>query len=75
MTQYNRNDIQDKLDVTLRWTQNLDDGSYQFIVIGGYSLGNHMELFAIGNLNGGHKDTEFRSILDRQWMLGVEYTF
>jgi hypothetical protein len=75
MTQYNRNDIQDKLDVTLRWTQNLDDGSYQFIVIGGYSLGNHIELFAIGNLNGGHKDTEFRSILDRQWMLGVEYTF
>jgi hypothetical protein len=75
MTQYTRNDIGDKLDVTLRWVRNLDDGSDQFIVMAGYSLGNHMELFANGNLNGGHQDTEFRSILDRQWMLGVEYTF
>jgi hypothetical protein len=75
LLQYNQNDIKNVFDLTLRWTQNLDDGSYQFILIGTYALGDHMDLFAIGNVNGGHKDSEFRSFLDRQWMLGLEYTF
>ena len=75
MLQYQHNDIQDVLNLTFRWTQNIDDGSGQFISIIEYFLGEHIQLFSIGNINAGSEDTEFGSILDCQWMIGIEYTF
>jgi hypothetical protein len=75
MFQYNHNDIRDVLNLTFRWTQNIDDGSRQFISIVEYFFGEHTQLFSIGTINSGDGDTEFGSILDYQWMVGLEYTF
>jgi hypothetical protein len=75
LLQYTQTNIRNVVDLTLRWTQNLDDGSCQFTTLVTYSLGNHLELFSVGTLDGGNKNTEFGSILDYQWMIGMKYTF
>jgi len=75
MFQYIQTDIRDVLDITCRWTQNIDDGSGQLISIVQYYWGDHIQLFSVGTINSGGSDTDFGSILDYQWMLGLEYTF
>ena len=74
LLQYTQTNILNAMDLTLRWTQNLDDGSFQITQVVGYSLGNHWELFSVGTVNGGDGDSEFRSLLNYQWMIGVKYT-
>ncbi len=74
LLQYTQNNIRNNLDLTLRWTQNLDDESGQFTSLLSYFLGNHWELFSVTTVNGGNKDTEFETFLDYQWMIGVQYT-
>jgi hypothetical protein len=75
LLQYTQNNIKNVLDLTLRWTQNLDDGSGQFTAVLAYSLGKHLELFTVGTATAGGKNTEFGSILDYQCMIGVKYTY
>jgi hypothetical protein len=75
LLQYTQSNIRNVLDLTFRWTQNLDDGSCQFTTLVTYSLGDHMELFSVGTVDGGGKNTEFGSIIDYQWMVGIKYTF
>jgi hypothetical protein len=74
MLQYNQTNIKNKFDLTLRWTQNLDDGSGQFVTLLSYSLGNHFELFSFGLISEGEENTEFGSILNYQLMAGLKYT-
>jgi hypothetical protein len=74
MLQYYQVNIKNKFDVTLRWTQNIDDGSGQFLGILSYALGNRWELFSTGIINSGDGDTEFGSILNYQAMFGVKFT-
>jgi hypothetical protein len=75
MIQYTQTNIKNKIDLTARWTQNLDDGSGQFTGLVTYYLGKHMELFSVGTATAGSKDSEFRTLMDYQWMIGVKYTF
>ena len=75
LLQYTQNNIKNSIDLVLRWTQNLNDGSGQFTGLVTYSLGQHLELFSVGTVMAGGKDTEFRNILDYQWMAGLKYTF
>jgi hypothetical protein len=75
MTQYQQNDIWDVVNLTFRWTQNIDDSSGQFISIVECFVGDHIQLFSIGSVNSGSEDTEFGTILDYQWMIGLAYTF
>jgi hypothetical protein len=75
MLQYSQANIMDRLAVTFRWTQNIDDGSGQLFGLLSYALGDHWEIFASGMLNLGKKDTEFGSILDYQSMLGLKFAF
>ena len=75
MVQYTQTNIRNRIDLTLRWTQNLDDGSGQFTSILSYSLGKHVELFSVATLMAGGKNTEFGSVLLYQVMCGVQYTF
>ena len=75
MVQLLENDIRDVLNLTLRWTQNIDDGSGQLLFFGEYFLGDHLKLFSVGFANSGSKDTEFGSILEHQLMMGVEVSF
>jgi hypothetical protein len=75
LLQYTQSNIKNAVDLMVRWTQNLDDGSGQFTGLVTYFLGKHLELFSIGTVMAGGKDTEFGSILDYQWMIGLKYTF
>lgn len=75
LLQYTQNSIKNRIDLFLRWTQNLDDGSGQLTTSVAYSLGKHLELFSVGTVMPGGKDTEFGSILDSHWMIGLKYTF
>jgi hypothetical protein len=75
MFQFSQNDIGDALNLVLRYTYNLDDNGGQFIAIAEYFIGDHVSLFSIGTVNSGPSDTEFGSIIARQWMAGVQYAF
>jgi len=75
MLQYNHNDIRDVLNLTFRWTQNIDDDSGQFISIVECFVGDHTQLFLVGSVNSGGRDTEFKTPLGCQCMIGLEYTF
>ncbi len=75
MFQFSQNDIRDRLNLLFRWTRNLDDGSGRFISIAECFLGDHTQAFSIATFDSGKQDTEFGSILDCQWMIGLEYTF
>lgn len=75
LIQYTHNHIRDVVDLTLRWTQNLDDGSGQFTSVLVCYLGKHVELFSVASIMTGGKDTEYGSMLDHQWMAGLKYTF
>jgi hypothetical protein len=74
LLQYTQSNIKNNIDLFLRWAQNLDDGSGQFTTVVTYSLGKHMELFSVGTVMAGGNDSEFGSILDYQWMIGLKYT-
>jgi hypothetical protein len=74
MLQYTQTNIKNKIDLTLRWTQNLDDRSGQFLALVSCSLGDHLELFSSGMINEGGKNTEFGSILNYQLMFGLKCT-
>ncbi|MBN1849777.1 MAG: hypothetical protein JW932_14465 [Deltaproteobacteria bacterium] len=75
MLQYRQNNIRDKINLSLSWIQNLDDDSARFIANVDCYTGDHIEVFTIGSVNTGDKDTEFRTILDSFLMIGLEYTF
>lgn len=79
------------LNLTLRWIRNFDDQSNRMISILEYGLGDHTQLFAIGNVDIGSKasiktqgkrlqltvseDNEFGSLVDYSVFAGVRYTF
>jgi hypothetical protein len=75
LLQYSQNNIRNVIDLTVRWTQNLDDGSGQLTTVVAYSLGKHLEPFFVGTVMAGGKNTEFGSFLDYQGMIGLKYTF
>lgn len=74
MLQYYQGNIKNRIEMTLRWTQNIDDGSGQFLALGSYSLGNRWELFSTGVINAGSDETEYGSILDYQVMVGLKFS-
>jgi hypothetical protein len=75
MLQYSQTDIYDVLNIVFRWTRNLDDDSDQFLSILEYYLGDHIQLFSIGSISNGRKDTEYDTFFKSQWTIGLEYTF
>lgn len=74
MLQYHQVNIQNRFNITLRWTQNIDDGSGQLFGLFSYIMGNHWELFSSGLMHAGDEETEFGSVLDYQVMLGLKFT-
>ena len=75
LIQYSQPSIRNRIDLTFRWTQNLDDGSGQFTALAAYELGKHVELFSVATAAAGGKNTEFGSILGYEIMAGLQYTF
>ena len=75
MLQVVQNDMADVFDLTLRWTQNMDDGSSRLTTIGEWHGGDHLKFFGIATINRGDRRSEFKRIFDYQLMAGMEYDF
>lgn len=75
MAQAYQNQIYDTLNLALRFTYNIDDGSSQLIPIVEYEIGDHIQAFLVGQYNMGSIDSEFRTLFDHSVMIGVQYTF
>lgn len=73
--QFYQIEIQDVLNIIMRYTYNVDDGSSVFIPVVTYNIGDYFQLFFTGDQRFGSEDSEFRSIIDYSYMLGVEFTF
>lgn len=74
LLQYTDAKIRDSINLTLRWIHNFDDTSDQAVGIFEYELGDHAQLFVIGDFFLGGEDTEFGSLLDYLLMAGISYT-
>ncbi len=75
MLQYVNTDIAEVIDLTLRCTQNLDDASRRWTVMGEWYIGDHLKLFAIGVLDDGSQRGEFGDIIDFEARLGMMLIF
>ncbi len=75
MLQFVDTRIWDKLNIVARWIADLDDGSSRSIGIVEYDIGNHVQLFAIGNYFAGSDESEFGSLLQYSAFGGVELNF
>lgn len=73
--QYSHSQIWDRLNITLRWIHGFDDNSDLGIGVFECELGNHAQVFFIGNYFHGDEDTEYGSFLDYSMTLGMRYTF
>lgn len=70
--QYLHTNIGNSLDVTLRYTHNLDDGSSMLVPILAWNATDHLQVFALGVINSGADQTEFGQLFRRQAMLGIQ---
>ncbi|MCD4742787.1 MAG: hypothetical protein K8R67_09975 [Desulfobacteraceae bacterium] len=75
MLQYIENDIFNIFNLTLRWTQCIDDKSAQLVSLVDFYAGDNTRFFASGILNIGGHESAFGSMLDYQTMIGIEYIF
>ncbi len=75
MLQFVDTRIWDKVNIVTRWIADLDDGSSRSIGILEYDVGNHVQLFAIGNYFAGSDESEFGSLLQYSAFGGVELNF
>jgi len=73
--QYYKNWDAQELDLGVRVIHGLDDQSSRLVLILQKDLGDHVELFAVGNLTSGGPDTEFGSLIDSSFFTGLDYTF
>jgi len=73
--QYVQVEIHDVLNLTLRYTYNVDDSSSMLVPIVEYDIGDYFQVFVVGDQRFGSKDSEFRSLIDYSYMVGVEFTF
>ena len=73
--QFLNTNIRNQLDVTLRYTHNLDDKSGNFISILNWAVNDFTHVFALGLFNFGNDRTEFRRYIDNQWLIGMNMTF
>jgi hypothetical protein len=75
MLQFNYANIYNVLHLAFRYTYNIDDNSSQLIPILQYDIGDHTQLFIIGNQNFGSQNTEFRLFVDTVWTFGIQVSF
>jgi hypothetical protein len=75
LLQFTDTRIKDRMNLIIRWIHNFDDSSDHTIGIVEYEVGDHAQLFVIGNLFLGGEETEFGSLLNHSVMAGVSYTF
>lgn len=72
---FNNEFIVRPLELMLRGTVDLDDGSGLLTAILNYNLNDHAELFTVLDWYTGNDDEEFGSILDSSIMVGISLTY
>jgi hypothetical protein len=75
MAEYFKNGIIDRINLTLRWVEDLDEHSSWLLGILEYDLNDHTQCYGIGSLFGGYDDTELGGLFDYAFLVGVSYTF
>jgi hypothetical protein len=75
LLQLARDDREIGLDLLLRCTLGLSDGSGSLVGMAAQDLGRYARLFAVGTWNVGPADGEFRAQTDRWVMAGIECLF
>ncbi|MBI4862314.1 MAG: hypothetical protein HY815_18955 [Candidatus Riflebacteria bacterium] len=74
MAQYNSGTRYRKFNFNLRADHILGDGT-RGMAFTNYALGNSLELWSVGIINGGAEGTRFRLYTDHVSLLGMTYTF
>jgi len=59
----------------VRYIQSLQESSGQFSTILEWQLDKRMQLFNVNTIAVGGTDTEFKSVLSKSFMLGIEMHF
>jgi hypothetical protein len=67
--------MMDTLDIILRWIWDMDDHSWRAVGILEYAIGDHLNLFAIGDYFSGGTDDEFGSIMQGSVFGGLELIY
>ncbi len=75
MAQFQQREIKDVLDVIVRYTQSLQESSGQFSTILEWQLDKRIQLFNVNTTAVGGTDTEFKSVLSKSFILGMEAHF
>lgn len=75
LLQYIHLDVLDRLDVSLRAILNMDDASGLVIALAEYGLNDYTRLFTTATVAGGGSSTELGSILEHQFVAGIEVMF
>jgi len=75
MAQFQKREIRNIMDVMLRYIHNLQENSGQVSTIFEWNVADRIQFFNINTIGVGRRNTEFRSILSKSIMLGLELHF
>lgn len=75
MAQFQQREIKNVLDIILRYTHGLEEKSGQFSTILEWQVAERIQLFNINTIALGGSDTEFKSVLSKSFMIGLELHF
>lgn len=75
MLQFQQREIRNVLDLIVRYTHSMDENSGQFSTILEWRLSDRIQLFNINTVGVGRRETEFKSILSKSFLVGLELHF
>jgi hypothetical protein len=75
MAQYQQREIGNVLDVVLRCTWGLEEGAGQLSGILEWQVLNRIQVFSLNSVGIGGRDTEFKSVVSKTFMVGIEVHF
>lgn len=75
MAQFQKREIRNVMDVMLRYIHNLQENSGQTLTILEWKVTDRLQFFNINTIGTGRRDTEFRSIVSKSFMVGLELHF
>jgi hypothetical protein len=75
MAQFQQKEIKNVLDIILRYTHGLEEKPGQFSTILEWQVAERIQLFNINTLAIGGSDTEFKSVIPKSFMIGLELHF
>jgi len=68
-------EINNRLEVTVRWTLGLDDGSSRVAAFVTYAISDRIEGFALAAVEEGGSNSEFDSFIEYAWAVGLSLSY